>query len=640
MQFDYFTRLILKFPATALLHLALLIIVAGAVITHFCGITGKITLTANGLPTREFTVESGPSDGKLPFSVQLQSAETLFHKSSTTPQDYKTTINVFHNGGETETASISMNKVAVINGWRFYQTGMGDNTSLLSVSHDPVGIGVTYSGYTLLMLSMLLFFLQKRSTWRVWLHRLAISTAALLIFLQPGQMHAQLTKQYPLPTLQCPLAKSFGDIYVYWNNRVVPMQTMAIDVVTCLYNSTSYHGMTPLQVLTGWLFYYDDWKRDFDSACDSHALTGKKLKRYQEKIALIKWLGTGEAFRIYPYHSASGNLEWLSLAGKRPSKMEIEQWKFMVKTMPDIASDIYAGSNISANNRVKTLIALQKNYAGVDFLPSDNRIRAEKFYNSYVHLLPIAITALLLGIIAMIISSKGLTRISDKINLILSLISFLYITSILALRGYISSHVPLSNGFETMLAMAAAAFLLAVIVPRRFPQLNSALLIVAGTAVAVAVMTNTRPQIGELIPVLNSRLLSIHVMLIMLSYCLFFLIAILSIKILLTKSESEQRKDIMLNHILLLPAVFLLSAGIFIGAVWANQSWGRYWGWDPKETCALVTMIVYAIPLHSRSLKIFNDDKIFAIYTLTAFSCVIFTYFGANYLLPGLHSYA
>ena len=145
-----------------------------------------------------------------------------------------------------------------------------------------------------------------------------------------------------------------------------------------------------------------------------------------------------------------------------------------------------------------------------------------------------------------------------------------------------------------------------------------------------------------LIPVLASPLLGIHVATVITAYALLLTTALLAILALITKSERRSERLSTLNRILLAPAVCLLGAGIFIGAVWANQTWGRYWGWDPKETCALVMWLVYALPLHQgcRPLRIFRKDKVLNIYLLMAVLTVAFTYFGANYLLKGLHSYA
>ena len=129
----------------------------------------------------------------------------------------------------------------------------------------------------------------------------------------------------------------------------------------------------------------------------------------------------------------------------------------------------------------------------------------------------------------------------------------------------------------------------------------------------------------------------------MFSYALFGLIALISFHgtLLCVRSETEKAEALAaLSHLLLYPAVFLLCIGIFIGAVWANVSWGRYWSWDPKEVWALITMLVYAAPLHFTSLKKFQSPKFFHLYCLLAFLSVLITYFGVNFLLGGMHSYA
>ena len=167
-----------------------------------------------------------------------------------------------------------------------------------------------------------------------------------------------------------------------------------------------------------------------------------------------------------------------------------------------------------------------------------------------------------------------------------------------------------------------------------------------GVAVVVLafIMTKVVTPKPPLQPVLQTPLLGIHVSVIMLAYTLFAVIAINGIIGLCAKSKREQLMH--LSQILLYPALFSLTAGIFIGAVWANMSWGRYWGWDPKETWALVTMLVYALLLHLPWLK--NKSSIinhkfeigYHVFSVIAFLFVLFTYFGVKYLLGGLHSYA
>lgn len=619
-----------------LIHIALIVMVIGALITHFFGIQGALTLSRDGEPTNRFEVSSGPSDGSLPFEISLVEASTLFYSGTTTPMDFNSTIMVRHSDGATSVEKIAMNRVATVDGWRFYQSGMGEDSSTLAVAYDPVGIAVTYTGYALLFISMILFLFQKRTMWRGWVKKLSTVASLLMLF----SMSANAGESAPA-TIQRPLAKNFGKIYVYWNDRVSPMQTMARDVTRALYGSDSYKGLTPEQVLTGWLLYYDEWERDFElNQPEESTLSAKKRKRLAENRALIRWLGTGEAFKIYPYHAATGRMEWLSLAGSRPSKMDMEQWKFMVSAMGDIAADIALGKNIRANERISMLIKKQKYYAGADSLPSDTHIKAEIFYNNYIRLLPLMIILLITGLITIILTGNRKKWKRYRLDILISVIggvAALYLLLTLTLRGYVASTWPLTNGAETMLFIAFCATAGSVFVSRRFPLVRSGLIFVAGAALAVAVMGDAHPRIGALMPVLASPLLSIHVMLVALSYALFFLMAVIAAKGLFSKKESSEAT---LNHVLLIPALFLLTAGIFVGAIWANQSWGRYWGWDPKETCALITMFVYALPAHSRSLKCFRKEKTFNLYILIAFGSVLFTYFGANFLLPGLHSYA
>ena len=139
-------------------------------------------------------------------------------------------------------------------------------------------------------------------------------------------------------------------------------------------------------------------------------------------------------------------------------------------------------------------------------------------------------------------------------------------------------------------------------------------------------------------PVLQSPLLTIHVAIIMIAYCLLAFITLNGITALIYRPAAQ--RIMIFSQILLYPAVFCLAIGIFIGAVWANISWGRYWGWDPKEVWALITMLIYAAPLHTQSLSFLRKPLTFHIYMVLAFLSVLFTYFGVNFILGGLHSYA
>ena len=219
----------------------------------------------------------------------------------------------------------------------------------------------------------------------------------------------------------------------------------------------------------------------------------------------------------------------------------------------------------------------------------------------------------------------------------------LHLSVLLVLRWIVSGHVPLSNGFETMQFMAWSVLILTLLMHAKFPIVIGFGPLLASFAMLVAMIGSGSPQITPLMPVLHSPLLSLHVMVIMFSYALFAMIMLIGVQGLVCQHRGDiVRSESLaaLAHFLLYPAVFLLAAGIFIGAVWANVSWGRYWSWDPKEVWALVTMLIYMAPFHSSSVKCFRNTRSFLFYCIVAFLSVLITYFGVNFLLGGMHSYA
>jgi len=169
-------------------------------------------------------------------------------------------------------------------------------------------------------------------------------------------------------------------------------------------------------------------------------------------------------------------------------------------------------------------------------------------------------------------------------------------------------------------------------------------LLLAGLTLMVAMMGEANPQITLLMPVLASPLLSLHVCVIMAAYSLlaFILLNALTALILLARKGHEEAVAQLtrMSRLMLYPALFCLAAGIFIGAIWANQSWGRYWGWDPKEVWALITMLVYSIPMHAQSIRWLQKPRWYHLYMALAFLSILMTYFGVNFFLGGMHSYA
>lgn len=625
-------KLMSRHPFTFLIHLALAIILAGATVTHFFGIQGELSLSEGSRATT-FDKTSGPGSGTFPFLVELEAADIDFYPGTTTPMDFRSHLVV-----DGKPVTVSMNNVASIDGWRFYQSGISQGSTRLSISHDPWGTGITYVGYALLLVGMLGFFSQRGTLWRSLLRSGRKALPMVLLFCA---LDANATDSCPLPVMQRPLAANMGKVYVYWNGRVCPLQTMAKDVCLKLYGRESYCGLSPEQVLSGWLFYFDTWERHYLSMQDKGEKRAGRQKLYGERLALVRWMGSGEAFKIYPYRTVSGRMEWLSLTGRRPSQMSLGQWEFMQVTMPRIKGYLLSGHNIDANSAIEDLMAGQVLYAGSENLPTPARMRAEIFYNHYASLLPLAVLSLLAGLFYLYVAIRG-CRVGKVVWAGVGLTVAMLLSGVAAVLGllwWISGHVPLSNGPETMLFMGFFAFLCSLAC--RKGMLRGAFLIVASMALFVGAMGSRTPRVGMLVPVLSSPLLSIHVVLVMTSYVFFMIMAVLAAIGLSVGRKSTDESLYRVNRVILTPAVFLLAAGIFVGAVWANQSWGRYWGWDPKETCALVMLLVYSVPLHLgvRQCKVFRNPKVMQWYLLCAVLSVAFTYFGANYFLPGLHSY-
>ena len=189
-----------------------------------------------------------------------------------------------------------------------------------------------------------------------------------------------------------------------------------------------------------------------------------------------------------------------------------------------------------------------------------------------------------------------------------------------------------------MQTAALCIMAIALLISRRYRQAVGFGFLLSGFTLLVAYLGQMNPQITPLMPVLVSPWLSLHVSVIMMSYALFAFILLNGVWALCVPREAERL--MLYSRLMLYPAVFLLMAGIFIGAVWANVSWGRYWGWDPKEVWALITLLIYALPLHAASFPWFRRPKFFHIYLIFAFLSVLITYFGVNFFLGGMHSYA
>lgn len=677
-----------KQAITFCLHLSFILILAGALTTHLSGIQGAVHLRQDATsPVTTFIVPDGDTPS-FPFQVSLKEFCLEYYPGTSAPMDFISTIIINDGAKGNHEGKVSMNHIYSYRNYRFYQSKYDEDCKgvTLAISHDPYGITITYIGYILLLCCILSFFFQKRSYFYSLLHHPLLHKAAIVYLLfSCYSVHSMKAAEHP-ETLPKQIAEQFGNLYLYYNDRICPLQTLAKDFTIKLYGKSSYKTLTAEQVLTGWFFYYDDWKKEpiihikskdvqkllgieqgYACLSDFVDVNGYKLESAiqgnteikdrasiesaNEKFNLISMISTGSLLTIYPYCKEEGQqVIWYSLADKLPQDMPEGQWIFIRKSMNYIA-EMIAKKKYEEVNKLLEKIKMYQRKEAKAILPTDTRFNVEKIYNNINYNRPLAMFCITIGLLAfifycqrMIVQKSGNTRTNLLLNIVLAVI-FIYLSTIIAFRGYISGHLPLSNGFETMQCMAWCSILLTFILQRRFSMAIPFGFLICGLTLLVSMLGEANPRITQLMPVLSSPLLSIHVMVIMVAYSLLAFIMLNGVTAIILRyfskdSKIQIKRLQIISEIILYPAVFLLTVGIFVGAIWANVSWGRYWGWDPKEVWALITMLVYASALHPSSLPLFRKPMFFHIFSVIAFLTVLITYFGVNFLLGGMHSYA
>jgi len=304
---------------------------------------------------------------------------------------------------------------------------------------------------------------------------------------------------------------------------------------------------------------------------------------------------------------------------------------------------------------LKAIKNYQKQGAG-SLYPGKAKISLEILYyklDFFKRLFPLY---LFLGLLLLIITVIKILYVNLKTGLITKVIVGLLIlcftghASGLALRWYISGHAPWSNGFESMIYIAWVTMLAGFIFTRKTLIILSGTSILAALALFVAHLSWMNPEITNLVPVLKSYWLTFHVSMITASYSFLALAAILGflnlILYLLQTEKKHKTIKIKISELTgiaeqtMIVGVYLLTIGTLLGAIWANESWGRYWGWDPKETWTLISIIVYTFILHMRFVPGLKKTFTFNLASLLGYSSILMTYFGVNYYLSGLHSYA
>ena len=367
---------------------------------------------------------------------------------------------------------------------------------------------------------------------------------------------------------------------------------------------------------------------------------------------------SGSILKIFPIPNDENN-KWASYA-----ELNHIGLKGMDSTFTKQILSIYFTSleNAALKNNYKEsdfylegIKKFQRKY-GSKVMPSEDKVSSEIMYNKYDILqklpywyLTAAILMLLFTILQIFKESKALTFLVNTMHVVIGLLFVLHTITLIA-RWYISGHAPWSNAYEAIVYVAWATMFFGLAFDIKSKLTVASAAFVAAMILAAAYANWIDPEIANLQPVLNSYWLMIHVAVIVASYGPFALGMILGfVSLLLIFFTNEKNKAKMklniqeltyINEMALTIGLIMLTIGNFLGGQWANESWGRYWGWDPKETWALISIMVYAFVIHARFVPSLRGKWIFNLMSMFAFVSILFTYYGVNFHLVGLHSYA
>jgi cytochrome c-type biogenesis protein CcsB len=405
-----------------------------------------------------------------------------------------------------------------------------------------------------------------------------------------------------------------------------------------------------------WLKQYEEAFKKADSRKNEF---DKKLIKLNEKFEVVQAIFMWRYMKLIPKSNDKENRWFTPLSvelGASDTLMSSVVLRYL-SVVNQAAQDSKYGQ---ATDLLSQFKGMQRKVAK-NIVPNETAVKMEVSYNkmdifknSYRSYLTLGFLMLILFFIRIFIRpSSSVVRISEIIRkslLFLLIVIFVYHGVGLAMRWYISGHAPWSNGYE------AVVFIAWVTMIAGFSFIRKNTVIIAGTAVLASLMIFVTemnlldPEITPLVPVLKSYWLMIHVAIITGSYGFLGLAAILGLLNLIlyifrTKKNGEVvtiniNELTYVSEMTMTIGLFMLTIGTFLGGIWANESWGRYWGWDPKETWALVSVLVYAVILHLRYIPALRGKFLFNIVSFWGYTSILFTFFGVNFFLVGLHSYA
>jgi len=497
-------------------------------------------------------------------------------------------------------------------------------------------------------------------------------------------------------------ARKFGQILVQdHKGRLKPMNTFANELLRKISRKEELFGQTAEQVILGmannpkdWydapiikigkheeiqkllqinsnMASYDDFfdqngeyklkdavRKASNGAPRDRGVFEKELLKLDEKVNICSMIFSGRFMKVFPVPGDTSNT-WLSPddvphqhnAASGGSIIE----KFYPMYIPALRDAVQNNDWSLVDQMVAELDRYQQKYGGA-ILPSESTVHAELLLNKLnvfsrlTGLYGLLGLSFLVLLFTSVFKPKSNLKLAGKVSFWLLAFGFFMHTFGLGLRWFISGRAPWSNGYESLIYIGWTTVLAGLIFARKSYGGLAATTVLAATIMMVAGLSWLDPEITPLVPVLKSYWLTIHVSLEAGSYGFLVLGAIIGVlnlifMIFANKKNGENVYRIIkemswISEMTLIGGLFMVSVGTYLGGVWANESWGRYWGWDAKETWALVTILVYAFILHMRFIPGLRGLYAFNVATLFGWASVAMTYFGVNYYLSGLHSYA
>ena len=653
-----------------------------------------------------FEVSYGSKEIELPFSLTLNKFSLERYPGSMSPSSYESNVTLTDKENNySHKYNIFMNNVLNYRGYRFFQSSYDpdEHGTILSVNKDTLGTYLTYLGYILLTLGMFITIFNKNSRYRSLgkkLKEMSNKKAAILIIGLFVSFSGFAQEKSNLPVINIDHSDKFGHLQVQTQQgRIEPINTLSNELLRKLSKRSTYKGLNSDQVFISMIVAPEAWAKEplikithpelikMFNAKDKHIalsdvfdinnnykiqklvqtayeknnsrrnMLDKDIIKLDEKVNILyNWLN-GDYLTIFPKPFDENN-KWYNL-NNAGQVFVGEDSAFIYNVFQLYYSDLLQATKTNSWAKADSSLAFINMYqqkAGANVILSEKKINSEILYNKasiFRHLFEFYFIIGLIYLVFLfvkILYPKLKTKYLDYGFFSIILIAFVFHNSGLILRWYVSGHAPWSNGYESMIYISWATMLAGFIYYRNSKIALAATTVLAGMVLLVAHLSWIDPQITNLVPVLKSYWLTIHVSVITASYGFLALGALLGfinlILIIFKNAENKEHIDFnikkitYINEMSLTLGLFLLTIGTFLGGVWANESWGRYWGWDPKETWALISMLVYAFVIHMRFIPGLRGFFAFNFAALISISSVIMTYFGVNYYLSGLHSYA